>query len=144
MPGTYTLDTSIFLSAFNPYDAGYEECHRLLGRLQEGATPIVVPAHLLSEVAAVISRGRQDGALASAFADALSRLPHLIWVPVDMALAQQASALAAQHRLRGSDAVFAAVAVRFGSTLVTLDREQRERVSDALPTLYPAEALDRH
>jgi predicted nucleic acid-binding protein len=143
MPGTYTLDTSIFLSAFNAYDAGHEECHRLLSRLQEGATPIVVPTHLLSEVAAVISRGRQDGPLASEFADTLSRLPHLIWVPVDMILAHQASALAAKHRLRGSDALYAAVAIRFGSTFVTLDREQRKRVSDALPTLYPAEALDR-
>jgi hypothetical protein len=33
------------------------------------------------------------------------------------------------------------VALRFGSTLVTLDREQRERVANALPTCTPTEAL---
>jgi len=49
--------------------------------------------------------------------------------------------VAAQYRLRGSGAVYAAVALRFGSTLVTLDREQRERVDSVLLTRYPAEAL---
>jgi predicted nucleic acid-binding protein len=49
--------------------------------------------------------------------------------------------VAAQYQLRGSDAVYAAVALRFGSTLITLDREQRERASGAILTLYPAEAL---
>jgi hypothetical protein len=33
------------------------------------------------------------------------------------------------------------VALRFGSTLVTLDREQRERVAAVIPTCLPAEAL---
>ena len=53
----------------------------------------------------------------------------------------KAAGVAAQHHLRGSDAVYAAVALRFGSTLVTLDREQRERVAEALTARYPAEAL---
>jgi len=62
-------------------------------------------------------------------------------IPLDGTLAQQAADVAAQYRLRGSDAVYAAVALRFGSTLVTLDREQRERVADVLNARYPAEAL---
>ena len=52
-------------------------------------------------------------------------MPHLILVPLDVALAQQAVEVAAQHRLRGSGAVYAAVALRFGSPLVTLGRERR-------------------
>jgi hypothetical protein len=31
--------------------------------------------------------------------------------------------------------------LRFGSILVTPDREQRERIADALTARYPAEAL---
>jgi predicted nucleic acid-binding protein len=34
-----------------------------------------------------------------------------------------------------------AVALRFGSTLVTLDREQRERVAGVVPSRLPAGAL---
>ena len=141
MASTYTVDASVFLNAFNPYEDGHEESHRLMARLQEEATPIIVPTLLLPEVAAAVGRGRQDDELAREFAATLSRLPHLLLVPLDKTLAQQAADIAALYGLRGSDAVYAAVALRFGSTLVTLDREQRERVADALTTCYPAEML---
>jgi len=137
----YTVDASVFLNAFNPYEVGHEDSHRLLARLQQDAAPIIVPTLLLPEVAAAISRGREDERLAREFAASLSRLPHLVFVPLDMALARQTADVAAKHRLRGSDAVYAAVALRFGSTLITLDREQRERVGDVLTARYPAEIL---
>jgi hypothetical protein len=53
---TYTVDASVFLNAFNPYEAGHEESHRLLARLQDEATPIIVPTLLLPEVAASMRR----------------------------------------------------------------------------------------
>jgi len=137
----YTIDASVFLNAFNPYEAGHKDSNRLLAWLQEQATPIVVPTLLLPEVAAAVSRGREDENLAREFAASLSRLPHLVLVPLDMALALQAVDVAAQHHLRGGDAVYAAVALRFGSTLVTLDREQRERVAGMLAVRSPTEAL---
>jgi len=138
---TYTVDASVFLNGFNPYEEGHEESRRLLTILQEQAVPIVVPTLLLPEVAAAIGRGRQDTDLAREFAAALSHLPHLVLIPLDTTLAQQAADVAAQYRLRGGDAVYTAVALRFGSTLITLDREQRERLAGVLPTHYPVEAL---
>jgi predicted nucleic acid-binding protein len=50
--------------------------------------------------------------------------------------------IAANHRQRGSDAVYAAVAERFACPLVTLDREQHDRVADMLQTYYPADLLN--
>jgi predicted nucleic acid-binding protein len=141
MNGTYTIDASVFLNAFNPYEAGHEDSHRLLDRLQAQAAPIIVPTLLLPEVAAAIGRGRGDTDLARDFVTALTRLPHLVLIPLETTLAQQSADVAAQYRLRGSDAVYAAVALRFGSALITRDREQHERVSSVLPTRYPAEAL---
>lgn len=141
MASTYTVDASVFLNAFNPYEAGHEASHRFLAGLQEQAVPIIVPTLLLPEVAAAVSRGREDESLAREFAAALNRLPHLVWVPLDTTLAQQATDVAAQFRLRGSDAVYAAVALRFGTTLLTLDRQQRERVGKVLTARSPAEAL---
>ena len=141
MASTYTVDASVFLNAFNPYETGHDESRRLLAHMQERATPIIVPTLLLPEVAAAVSRGRDDDELARQFAAALGRLPHLVLVPLDTTLAQQAADIAAQYRLRGSDAVYAAVALRFGSTLITLDREQRERVAASVPARYPAEIL---
>ncbi|HID62769.1 MAG TPA: PIN domain-containing protein [Anaerolineae bacterium] len=141
MASVYTIDASVFLNAFNPYEVGHEESHHLLARLQKQSVPIVVPTLLLPEVAAAVGRGREDEGLAREFAATLSRLPHLVLIPLDTTLAQQAADAAAQYRLRGSDAVYVAVALRFGSTLVTLDREQRERVAVTLTARYPAEAL---
>ena len=141
MADLYTIDASVFLNAFNPYEPGHEDSHRLLARLQEQAAPIIVPTLLLPEVAAAVARGREDEALAREFATALSRLPHLVWVGLDTTLAQQAVEVAARHRLRGSDAVYVAVSLRFGCTLITLDQEQRERASRALTARHPAEAL---
>ena len=141
MASTYTVDASVFLSAFNPYEAGHEDSYRLLDRFQAQAIPVIVPTLLLPEVAAAVSRGREDETLAREFAAAVSRLPHLMWIPLDAVLAQRAADAAARHRLRGSDAVYAAVAQRFGSILVTLDREQRERVGQVIVARFPAEAL---
>jgi predicted nucleic acid-binding protein len=138
---TYTVDASVFLNAFNPYEVGHEHSHRLLAHFQEQSTPIIVPTLLLPEVAAAISRGRQDESLAREFATALSRLPHLVLIPLDETLARQAMDIAARHRLRGSDAVYVALALRFGSTLITLDQQQRERAQQMLTAHLPAEEL---
>ena len=122
MAKTYTIDASVFLNAFNPYEKGHEDSRRLLAYLQEQAVPIIVPTLVLPEVAAAVSRGRKDEELAREFAIALSRLPHLVMVPLDDTLARQALDLAASCRLRGNDAVYAAVALRFCSAFVTLDQ----------------------
>jgi predicted nucleic acid-binding protein len=141
--GPVTIDASVFLNAFNPYEAGHDESHRLLAHLQANAIPIVVPTLVLPEVAGTIARGCQDPALAREFSRALSHLPHLVLVALDATLAQRASEVAAEYRLRGSDAVYATVAIQFGSTLVTLDHEQRDRVAKVIATRRPSEvALD--
>lgn len=49
--------------------------------------------------------------------------------------------MAADHRLRGADAVYVAVARRFGTVLVTLDAEQRTRSDARVTALTPAEAF---
>jgi predicted nucleic acid-binding protein len=137
---TATVDASVFLNAFNPYEKGHAASRALLDRLRAGPVPVIVPNLLRVEVAAAVARGRADAGLARRFADALMRLPHLQAVPLDDQLAASAAGLAADRGLRGADAVYAAVALRFGSTLITGDREQRERLKGLLPVVTPEEA----
>ena len=141
MSGPVTIDASVFLNGFNPAEVGHPVSRDLLARFQELATPIVVPTLLLPEVAATISRVRGESELARAFAAALKQRPHMTFVALDTLLAQQAADIAARHRVRGSDAVYAAVAVRFASRLISLDNEQRVRLHGILTCLTPAEAL---
>jgi predicted nucleic acid-binding protein len=41
------------------------------------------------------------------------------------------------HEMRGRDAVYADVALRFGAELVTLDKEQMKRLRKLLPVKTP-------
>ena len=137
MPGPFAVDASVFLNAFNPRESGSEVSKEVLARLQSQAVPLISPTLVLPETAAAISRGQDRPELARQFALALQRLPHLILVPLDPILAQQAVEMAARARLRGSDAVYAAVALRFGTELITLDKEQLDRLPKLLPVHTP-------
>lgn len=60
---------------------------------------------------------------------------------IDAAAAQRALELAAQHGLRGADAIYAAVADLAGSTLITLDNEQLTRLVGVVDVCTPATAV---
>jgi predicted nucleic acid-binding protein len=137
----YTVDASVFLNAFNSTERGHEGSAAFFARVRATASPIIVPTLLLPEVAATITLGHGDAALARSFADAIARLPNLVLVPLDRELAEQAANVAAGFHLRGSDAVYVAVALRFNADLVTRDREQRERAAGALTAISPEEAI---
>ena len=57
------------------------------------------------------------------------------------ALAEASAYLAADYALRGTDAVYVATDRQHNSTLVTLDREVRERVITIVRVLTPESAL---
>ncbi len=137
----YTLDASVFTRTIDPTEPEHGTCLALLDRLHADATPIVAPTLVLAEVAGAISRTRRDPIRARVVAATLRALPHVTFVPLDDGLAELAADLAADHRLRGADAVYVAVAQQFHTTLVTLDSEQRTRGAAAVTTRSPAEAL---
>jgi predicted nucleic acid-binding protein len=59
------------------------------------------------------------------------------WHALDEDLTSAACALAGELRLRGADAVYAAVAARMASTLITLDREIQVRAGQHVSGLTP-------
>jgi len=140
---TFVLDASVHLNALNPAEAGSAESQAFLERLFGKPWPVLSPTLLLVEVAAAVARVFHDPRRGMAMARALHGLPGQVWVGLDEDLAQEAAQLAAEHRLRGADGVYAAVARRYGAVLVTLDRQQLERLPPDLPVLTPAEALAR-
>jgi len=140
--GPLTLDASVFLNAFNPAEPHHADSSRLMAHVRANAIPLVTPTLALPEVSAAIARTTGDSDTARQFAEQLRILPGLILVPLDETLALQAAQVAAEQRLRGSDAVYGAVCLRFGSALITLDREQLARLKPILRTRTPRQALD--
>ena len=70
----------------------------------------------------------------------LEQLPNSRLVAIDPHLARHAALLAGEHRLRGSDSFYVALAhlaQQLGLSLVTWNREQAERGSAATPVITP-------
>lgn len=137
MNSPVTIDASVFVSAFTPSEGAHPVSKAFMREVRESGVPIIVPTLLIPEIAAAIGRGQGKPDLGYAFAIEVSQFPNVTLVNLDESLAVTAADVAAKYRLRGSDAVYAAVAVRFATELVTLDMEQLLRVKEVVLVRRP-------
>ena len=137
----YVIDASVHVADARPSEPHHLEAHALLARVAAEGWMIYLPVIVLAEVAAAISRGTGQPGLARRLTSALRRVPHFQFVSVDTALGDVAAELAARHQIRGCDAVYVALAQQHNARLITLDRQQRERVPPQVIARTPAEEL---
>jgi predicted nucleic acid-binding protein len=62
---------------------------------------------------------------------------------MERTLGDLSAEIAARYQIRGCDAVYAALAQQQGAVLITLDRQQRERLPAHIVARSPAEELAR-
>lgn len=143
----FTIDASVHLNALHRSEVGSEASRQLLATLHQPVESsqyeIFVPTLLRVEVAASVARVLDDNEQALELAEAIWHLPHQFWIPLDDDLTREAQVLAANSRLRGADAVYAAVAQHFNAILITRDRQQLERVVEGSESTTPEEMLRR-
>ena len=137
MNSPVTIDASVFVSAFTPTEPAYQKSKAFMLKVREQSIPIIVPVLVLPEISAALSRGQGKPKLGLAFVQELRNFPYTTFVDVNESIAELAVDIAANNRLRASDAVYAAVTLRFGTELITLDREQLDRLSKVLPVREP-------
>jgi predicted nucleic acid-binding protein len=137
MSSPVTVDASVFVSAFTPAESAHQESKTFMLGIRERSIPIVVPVLVLPEISAAFSRGQDNPELGLAFVQELRNFPNTTFIDLDDNFALLASEIAAKYRLRGSDSVYAAVALRFGTELITLDKEQLERLPKVLAVRKP-------
>jgi predicted nucleic acid-binding protein len=137
MNSPVTIDASVFVSAFTPTEPAHQVSKSFMLNVREQAIPIIVPVLVLPEISAALSRGQRKPELGKAFVQELRNFPNTTFIDVDETVANLAVEIAANNRLRGSDAVYAAVALRFGTELITLDKEQLERLPEVLHVKAP-------
>ena len=136
-----TIDSSVFVSAARQTETGNADSTGFLAWVRESRPCLFLPTLVMAEVAAALSRTGSAADLAQQYALSIGQLPNTVLVALDEGLARQATALGAQHKLRGADSVFLASAALFAAELVTLDREQLQRGSSIVQTLSPTEFL---
>jgi len=134
---SYTVDASVWVSAFLPADIHYQDSRATLAELLARGAALPCPALVLAEVAAAVARNtvRQD--LAIQAMETVRDFPGLVMYVLDATLSEEAARLAAAQRLRGADATYVAVAARARAVLLTWDQEMHDRGAAAAQTLTP-------
>jgi predicted nucleic acid-binding protein len=138
-----TIDASVLVAAGAPDDPAAPDASAFIAAALSSGIAIHQPTSALVEVAAAIGRRTGDEDLAMDAGSALLAMPGLVIHPLDLEASAGAAALAGRLRLRGADAVYAAVALRYGTTLVTLDDELLARSRPLVDALTPTEWLVR-
>jgi len=137
MNSPVTIDASVFVSTFTPTEPAHRACKAFMLNVREQKIPIIVPVLVMPEISAALSRGQGRPDLGLSFVQELRNFPNTTFIDVDDGIATLAAEIAANNHLRGSDAVYAAVALRFGTELITLDQEQLDRLPMVLPVRAP-------
>ena len=139
MASLLTLDASVFVAACRRHEHGHVASRALLQSLQATGTPLIEPAILPVEVATALRRADGDEGAARRVAESIMVLPELTLVPVDSRFVRRVLVSTLEYGLRGADALYAAVALQYGTRLVTLDAEQLGRSPDSIQACTPAD-----
>ena len=131
------IDASVYVTLINAQEEEHARSWTWFEAVQAAQEPIVAPTILLPEVAAAISRGVGNKELALQVVEQLKGKGVIELFPVTQAVAEQAAQVASEHRIRGCDAVYVALADQLAEDLVTLDRQQLERAASLIKVRKP-------
>jgi predicted nucleic acid-binding protein len=139
-----TVDASVFVAATRAEETHYLASREFLQQVQEQSADLFCPVLVLPECAAAIARATDDSALAEQLVVLVESFPNLRLVSLELLLARRAVGIAREHRLRGADSVYVAVAQAFDAALVTWDSEMLARSSDIVTTMTPSQWMGAH
>ena len=115
MRSPVTLDASVFVNALSPDEEGSDGSAEFISQLKREEVTFIQPTLFIPEVVASIARKQESAEIGMEILHELRKIPKLTLVDLDDDFTDFSSEVAARHRLRGSDAVYAAVALRFGT-----------------------------
>ena len=136
-----TIDASVFVSRLLVDDEAHEISRAFLEALTGRPILTILPTLVQPEITGAVRRFTGDSRVARRGLEVFDPLPNLNLASVDRRLAAEAASVAAEFSLKGADAIYVSVARLFDTTLVTLDRQQRERSPSTVRALGPSEAL---
>lgn len=131
------VDASVLLATILTHEPHHAASKAWLDALVTSGAYCSVPAILLSEVAAPLSRAYNQPELAKKVVQQLTAAPFIKLVPISLPLASRAAVIAAEYQLRGCDAVYVALAETLDEELITLDKQQIERAQTIISARHP-------
>ena len=132
-PPPVVVDASVWVARYLIHDDFHARSAAWFRMQRRAGRVFVAPTLLLPELAGSVARVLNDTTLGLRAARSVRQLHHVQFVPLDAALAAQTFQIAAQLRLRGAHAVYAALARRLSLQLVSWDKEQIARAGAVEP-----------
>ncbi|MBU4481622.1 PIN domain-containing protein [Candidatus Parcubacteria bacterium] len=81
------------------------------------------------EIASAIARGTKNPQDALAFCRELRKLPSFVFISIDETISQLSVEIASKYFLKGADSIYVAIALKYGISLATLDKDQEKKGS---------------
>jgi predicted nucleic acid-binding protein len=131
------VDASVWVGRLVAQDVHYEASRRWLEAYAAQGGRLISPVLLLAEVSGAIARRTGNAKLGERAVEQVLRVPGLGLVPTDSRLGRMAAQLAADLKLRGTDAVYVALALYLRAPLVTWDCQQLERAGARVVVYTP-------
>jgi predicted nucleic acid-binding protein len=131
------IDASVYVALINIYEESHAKSWAWFEQARAEEAPVVAPVILLAEVVAALSRGVGNPELAGRVVQQLTHSGLIELIPVTLPLAERAAAIATDHRIRGCEAIYVALADQLGDHLITLDRQQLERCAAIVSAREP-------
>jgi predicted nucleic acid-binding protein len=136
------VDTSVWLAGLLPADFHFRESQPFMDLVRLGHVRLHVPAHFPAEVAGVLSRIGEPDQFISEIIEMIGSVQLFTIHSISMPLGLLAADIARHARIRGSDAVFLALAAALDLPIVTWDKQQQERGKMFCRTMTPVEAME--
>ena len=136
-----TIDASVFVSAARPSEELYNLSYSFLQEVKR--EKIFCPTLILAECAAAIARPTGDSALSRRLVSLIKHFPGMTLISLSQSIALHAAEITIENRLRGADAVYAAVAEDFDAILISWDEEMLQRSPKIVSAMSPMQWLDR-
>lgn len=138
----YVIDASIFLSGFFDYEPYHKESERCLEYFKENSSiSLFLPELVIPEVGCVIARIIKNPKLAIEFATSLREFVNFKFIPIDSYIADLSLKIGSVLSLRGTDAIYIAIAQNFNSTLISLDKEHLKKAKKLIKVIHPKDFL---
>lgn len=136
------IDASVWVAALLINDTHHDASVALLRALVQHKQQAAISVLAWPEIAGAIARRTGDNELARNAIAFLNKQAWLEYVPLDEPLARYTITVATEQRLRGSDAVYVALASQRDGMLITLDHEMLERAPTRVIARTPVDWLN--
>ena len=136
------LDTSTLIAYLISADANHSATVPFFELIEMRPIRFSVPAHFVAEVAGVLARIGQSAEIVEREINAIDSGGRFEIHATTIGQGLLAAEVAHMAKLRGSDAVFVALARALDLPLITWDTQQRQRGALFCRTMTPIEALD--